>query len=102
MDRFPENFGIELAGLSFDEIFKKHPKWIACVSELWTDNCTGLFKKFRNYVMLRLKDDLSRIEHEQRCYKFVQSLGARKEIPVYLIKYSNARRSTDPDERPTI
>ena len=86
MDRFPDNFGIELAGLTFDEIFEKHPKWVACVSEMWTDKCTGLFKRFRKYILLRLKDDLSRIEHEQRCHKYVNSLTNRN-IPEYLLKY---------------
>ena len=88
MDRFPENFGIELAGLTFEQIFENHPKWIACVADNWTDNCTGLFKKFRNYVLLRLKDDLSRIEHEQRCYKYVRTLD-QSNLPPYLIKYSH-------------
>ena len=87
MERFPDDFGIELAGLSFDEIFEQFPKWVECVSEHWTDNCTGLFLKFRNYILLRLKDDISRIKHTQRCYEYVKTLKDSN-LPEYLIKYA--------------
>ena len=90
MQSFPKDFGIELAGLSFDEIFEKHPKWVECVSQLWTDNCTGLFKDFRNYILHRLYDDICRIEHKQRCHKYVKSLNTRN-IPEYLVKYVTRR-----------
>jgi hypothetical protein len=93
MERFPSNFGTDLAGLSFNEIFDQQPKWVEYVSELWTDNCTGLFLDFRNYIILRLKDPISRSEHEQRCHEYVKTMKIRQ-LPEYLVKY--ATRSTLP------
>jgi len=86
MERFPDDFGIELAGKTFEDIFNYFPKWVACVEHTWTDNCTGLFKRFREYIMLRLKDPVSRIEHEKRCYEFVKTIKSEK-LPMYLVKY---------------
>ena len=93
MQRFPENFGNELAGKSFEDIFQYFPKWVACVELTWTDNCTGLFEEFRSYILLRLQDPVSRIEHEQRCQEYVKTLTL-KQLPSYLIKY--ARRTIVP------
>ena len=86
MERFPDNFGNELAGMSFEEIFEDSPKWIECVRDTWTDSCTGIFLRFRNYVMLRFKDIISVTEHESRCRAFVNNLSKDK-IPCYMIKY---------------
>jgi len=88
MQRFPEDFGTELAGKSFEEIFTEFPKWVACVEHTWTENCTGLFEEFRNYILLRLQDPVSRIEHDQRCYDYVKTLTLQK-MPSYLIKYAS-------------
>ena len=62
MQRFPENFGNELAGMSFADLFETQPKWVEYVNDLWTDDCTGLFKKLRDYVLLRMKDHISKYD----------------------------------------
>jgi hypothetical protein len=85
--KFPENFGTELAGLTFDEVFKRQPKWIECVSQTWKDDCTGFFKEFHQFVMLRLMDPISRANHQERCRYYVKTL-AKDDIPGYLIKYT--------------
>ena len=90
MDRFPKDFGNELSGLTFDELFEKHPKWIEYVADMWTDDCTGIFKRLREYVLLRMQDPISRSEHEARCVAFVKNLP---DVPPYLLKYDNARKS---------
>ena len=74
MERFPEDFGNELSGITFDELFKSHPKWIEYVADMWTDECTGLFQRLRKYVLLRLKDPVAKSEHEDRCTKLVKDL----------------------------
>ena len=84
---FPENFGTELAGLTFEEVFQKHPKWIACCDLTWTENCTGLFEQFYKFVKNRLQDPLSRFEHENRLEVYVKKLDVSK-IPEYLLKYN--------------
>mgnify|MGYP006178586631 CR=1 FL=1 len=89
MKRFPENFGTELAGVSFEELFEQHPKWVEYIAALWTADCTGLFKELRAYVLLRLKDPISKAEHEQRCSEYVRSLTT--EIPTYLVKYVESK-----------
>jgi hypothetical protein len=86
MQRFPDNFGNELAAKSFEDIFEYFPKWVACVEHTWTENCTGLFKEFREYIALRLKDSESRKAHDKRCYDYVKPL---KHIPGYLLGYVN-------------
>ena len=70
--KFPDNFGTDLAGLTFCEVFEMHPKWIECVRETWTSNCTGLFLEFLQYVRLRLVDPISVDQHEDRCRKYVK------------------------------
>jgi hypothetical protein len=87
MTIFPEEMGDELGGMSFEEVFEKHPKWVECVDTCWTDNCTGLFLKFYKFVKLRLHDPISRIKHEHRCENFVKTLSTDK-LPEYLLKYS--------------
>ena len=87
---FPENFGTELAGLEFEQVFLKHPKWVECVDTCWTENCTGLFLEFYQFIKLRLDDPLSRFAHENRCEKYVKKLKKDK-IPEYLLKYASSR-----------
>jgi hypothetical protein len=84
--KFPENFGIELAGMTFEEVFKTKCKWIECVSHTWRSDCTGFFKEFHQFVMLRLMDPISRSNHEERCRYYVKTLD-EKDIPSYLKKY---------------
>ena len=84
--KFPDNFGTDLAGLTFDEAFELHPKWIECVRETWTSNCTGLFLEFLEYVRLRLVDPISVDQHEDRCRKYVKK--CKKNLPDYLLKYN--------------
>ena len=86
MERFPDNFGKELAGKSFEYIFENHPKWVACVELAWTDQCTGFFKQFRTYILDRLSDPASRQSHEDRCRTYVSTLTL-KNLPEYLLKY---------------
>ena len=86
MERFPVNFGSELAGKSFEDIFENHPKWVACVEFSWTDSCSGLFDRFRTYILERLSDPASRTSHEDRCRTYVSTLTIKK-IPEYLLKY---------------
>jgi hypothetical protein len=86
MERFPVEFGMDLAGKTFEDIFEHFPKWVACVELTWTDNCTGLFKRFREFILLRLQDPISRIEHDNRCQEFVKTLK-RDTVPQYLLKY---------------
>ena len=88
--RFPDNFGQELAGLTFDEVFLQHPKWIAFVSNSWTNDCTGLFLHFLRFVRAQLSDDGLRASHEARCRAFVRTLeAANSKIPSYLAKYTS-------------
>ena len=86
MGEFPENFGTELAGMDFEDVFEKCPKWIECVYSMWTDNCTGLFLEFQQFVKMRLSDPISKTEHEFRCREYVKTLAFDK-IPEYLVKY---------------
>ena len=86
MQRFPKDFGNELAGLSFEELFENNPKHIEYIADLWTDDCTGLFKELRDYVLLRLQDPASLAEHQHRCSEYVKTIKP-DEVPVYLIKY---------------
>jgi hypothetical protein len=87
MFKFPENFGNELAGMTFNDIFERKPKWVECCHATWTKNCTGLFLEFKKFIKLRMTDLISRTEHEFRCREYVKTLDANK-IPEYLIKYS--------------
>ena len=87
MGEFPENFGNELAGMDFEDIFEKHPKWIECVASTWTENCTGIFLEFLDFVKMRLSDSISKLEHEFRCSEYVKTLAPNK-IPEYLLKYA--------------
>jgi hypothetical protein len=86
MSKFPENFGTELSGKDFETVFKTSPKWIECVRVAWTDNCTGLFLEFQQFVTLRLADIVSRTEHETRCREYVKTLKPEN-VPEYLLKY---------------
>ena len=90
MTRFPINFGHDLAGLSFVEVWKQHPKWIAFVAASWTNDCTGLFLEFLQFVRARMTDDRMRVDHENRCEEYVRELLAIKpdgKLPSYLEKY---------------
>ena len=87
MREFPENFGNELAGMDFEDVFEKQPKWVECVYSTWTEKCTGLFLEFQLFVKLRLSDPISKCEHEFRCREYVKTLASNK-IPEYLLKYS--------------
>jgi hypothetical protein len=94
MPKFPKNFGSELAGMSFEEIFKSKPKWVECCDACWTAGCTGMFLDFKIFIKLRLTDPISRTEHEFRCREYVKTLDTKK-IPEYLVKYSkNASSGT--------
>lgn len=94
MGSFPKNFGNELCGMTFEEIFEQKPKWVECVAETWGD-CTGLFLEFKQFIKMRLTDPISQTEHEFRCREFVKTLDANK-IPEYLIKYSKNAGSGTP------
>ena len=96
MGEFPKNFGNELAGMDFEDVFEKKPKWIECVNSTWTENCTGLFLEFLQFVKLRLSDPVSKIEHEFRCREYVKTLAPNK-IPEYLVKYSKDASSRTPE-----
>jgi hypothetical protein len=87
MSKFPENFGTELSGKDFSQVFETCPKWVECVRETWTDNCTGLFLEFQQFITLRLADIVSRTEHETRCREYVKTLKPEK-VPEYLLKYT--------------
>ena len=90
MGRFPDNFGHELAGMSFEEVWDEHPKWISFVTTCWTDNCSGLFLEFLQFVRNRMADDDMKLDHEKRCLEFVRELLVVKpdsELPSYLEKY---------------
>ena len=90
MTRFPENFGHELAGLSFEQVWKQHPKWIAFVATCWTNDCSGLFLEFLQFVRARMADDEMKLEHEKRCVEYVRELLVVKpdsKLPSYLEKY---------------
>ena len=88
--KFPDKFGTDLAGLTFCEVFELHPKWIECVRTTWTDNCTGLFLEFLQYVRLRLVDPISVDQHEDRCRQYVKG---KKNLPDYLVKYGTNTNS---------
>jgi hypothetical protein len=85
MPRFPEEMG-ELAGMTFEDVFEKCPKWVEFVDSSWTDNCTGLFAEFQTFVKLRLENPISKIKHEHRCEKYVKTQKGKK-LPEYLVKY---------------
>ena len=87
MGKFPEKFSTELSGMDFEDVFEKYPKWVECVDATWTDNCTGLFLDFQQFVKLRLLNPISKTEHEFRCREYVKTL-AHDKIPEYLLKYS--------------
>ena len=95
MPKFPKNFGSELAGMSFSEIFEQKPKWVECCDACWTAVCTGLFLDFKIFIKLRLTDPISRTEHEFRCREYVKTLDTKK-IPEYLLKYSKNASSGAP------
>ena len=86
MTRFPDEFGHELAGCSFENVFISHPKWIECVRSCWTDQCTGFFLEFKRFVDTKLEDPSLVAEHEARCRIYVKSLESSK-LPSYLKKY---------------
>ena len=81
--RFPEDMGDELGGKTFSEVFTENPKIIEFV-KTWTDNCSGLFEDFRQYVLARLDCPLDKEEHEARCEQFVKG---KNNLPRYLLKY---------------
>ena len=85
-DSFPAEMGKELGGFTFSEVFQQNPKIIEFVSSCWTDDCTGLFKKFRKYVNERLENPKEKAAHQNRCREFVKR---EKIIPRYLNKYTN-------------
>ena len=87
--RFPDNFGMELAGLSFDDMFVKHPKWVEYICSTWTENCTGLFKDLLEYVQCQMEDPVLKAEHEERCRQWVKSVRETQPMPPYMIKYSS-------------
>jgi len=82
---FPAEMGNELGGKSFSDVFKQNPKIIEFVSSCWTDNCTGLFQKFRKYVNKRLENLDEKAAHTKRCKEFVKR---EKVLPRYLDKYT--------------
>jgi hypothetical protein len=85
---FPSEFGKELGGKTFEHVFVTNPKVIEFVTT-WTDNCTGLFTEFRQYVMERLQNPFQRDEHENRCAAYVKG---KTNLPGYLTKYSDGNR----------
>ena len=82
---FPAEMGKELGGKTFSEVFEGNPKIIEFVNSCWTDDCTGLFKKFRVYVNARLQNPDEKKYHVDRCKNFVKG---EKLIPRYLDKYT--------------
>ena len=83
---FPDGFG-ELENMTFEEVFEKHPKWVECCDSCWTENNTGLFKRFYDFVKEQLSEASVREEHEKRCRAYVKTLG-KSECPRYLVKYA--------------
>ena len=83
---FPTGFG-DLGDLSFEEVFVRFPKWVACVDRCWTENNTGLFKQFYEFVKRRLSEKIFREEHDARCRQLVASMESA-EIPQYLVNYA--------------
>ena len=86
MNRFPDNLG-DFANLTFHEVFEKYPKWIELVVDRWTTS-SGIFKKFHDYVLERMKDHASRLEHIERCREFVKGIE-QIDCAEYLLKYYN-------------
>ena len=85
--RFPDGFG-DLGGKTFQEVFDTHPKWIECVRATWTENCTGLFLEFYNYVHATLKIPHELENHEIRCMEYVKDNNP-SDLPKYLLNYLN-------------
>ena len=86
--RVPAEVG-ELGGLTFEEAFVRCPKIIEFVHSLWTDQCTGIFKDFREYVNTTLDNPVKMSEHKRRCRKYVKGLVAGTELAPYLVKYAD-------------
>ena len=76
--------GSELGKKSFSEVFESNPKIIEFVTSSWTDNCTGLFSEFRDYVNTRLKLPFEKDAHTSRCQKYVNETA---HVPKYMLKY---------------
>ena len=91
--KFPNEMGDELGGKTFSKVFETNPKIIEFVSSSWTDNCTGLFSEFRDYVTTRLRIPFEKDAHVSRCQKYVNE---NANVPKYLLKYLNW-----PPEMPT-
>ena len=88
--RFPAEVG-ELGGLTFEEAFVRCPKIIEFVHSLWTDQCTGIFKDFRDFVKNALSDSAKLKAHKQRCRSYVKGLVTGTELAPYLVKYADAK-----------
>ena len=86
---FPQKIGGDLAGKSFDEIFKEMPDIIEFVSDMWNEEkCTGIFLDFMKYVKHRLSDEIELAEHEMRCINYVHERRHKLDkLPCYLNKY---------------
>ena len=85
MTAFPKNFG-ELACKTFEEVFESNPKWIEYVLECWTDNCTGLFLEFQQFIKKKIEDKTKLQEHRNRCKAYVKK-QKKEDLPDYLWKY---------------
>ena len=86
MQRFPEGFGTEINGKSFNEILVECPKWVEFARTRWNDNCTGMFLEFLQFIRAQFTDPAIVKIHEERCREYVKSLEL-VDIPTYLLKY---------------
>ena len=87
MPRFPNELG-EVGGKTFEEVWVDCPKWTEFVRETWTNNCTGLFLEFQEFVTRKAKNERCLGEHVARCIQYCKNkpLG---ELPRYLLKYKD-------------
>ena len=81
---FPQEMGNELGGKSFCLVFETNPKIIEFVTSSWTDNCTGLFLEFQNYVNERLRVPCEKDLHVSRCQTYANE---NANLPKYMMKY---------------
>ena len=83
--QFPPDLGNEMSGLTFLEVFEKHPKIVEFVRKLWIErSCSGIFLDFFKYVRMMLQNSIVLEEHETRCKQYVKSTA---KVPQYMMEY---------------
>ena len=75
MTRFPKEMGGSIGGLTFEEVFCKHPNVIEFVDTKWfQENTTGLFLLFFKFVKNTLQNPRGTYNNHVKIHKNMKTI----------------------------